>query len=104
MPFDFIKKTMMTGIGFALKTQSEIESLTKDFVEKTKMSEDEGRKFVDEMIDKYNEAKDNMQEQIDKGVKKAMDKVDVARKSDVEDLQKIIDELRKEISELKKVK
>ncbi len=42
---DLIKKTMLTGVGLALKTWDEVEDLAKELVEKGKMSEKEGKNF-----------------------------------------------------------
>jgi len=95
MPFEFMKKAMMIGIGIAMKTQSEIEEMTKDFVEKTKMSEDEGKKFIDDMVKKYDEAKKDMEKKIRDGVAEYMTKADIASKKELEELKKEVEELKK---------
>ena len=38
---ELIKKTMLAGVGLALKTWDEVEDLTKELVEKGKMGEKE---------------------------------------------------------------
>ncbi len=95
MPFEFMKKAMMIGIGIAMKTQSEIEEMTKDFVDKTKMSEDEGKKFIDDMVKKYEEAKKDMEKKIRDGVAEYMTKADIASKKELEELKKEVEELKK---------
>ncbi len=40
---DFIKKTMLTGIGIAMKTKDELEEWVKEIVKKGEMSENEGK-------------------------------------------------------------
>lgn len=95
MPFEFMKKAMMIGIGIAMKTQSEIEEMTKDFVDKTKMSEDEGKKFIDDMVKRYDEAKKDMEKKIRDGVAEYMTKADIASKKELEALKKEVEELKK---------
>jgi len=95
MPFQLMKKAMMIGIGIAMKTQSEIEEMTKDFVDKTKMSEDEGKKFIDDMVKKYEEAKKDMEKKIRDGVAEYMTKADIASKKELEELKKEVEELKK---------
>lgn len=95
MPFEFMKKAMMIGIGIAMKTQSEIEEMTKDFVDKTKMSEDEGKKFIDDMVKKYDEAKKDMEKKIRDGVAEYMNKADIASKKELDALKQEVEELKK---------
>lgn len=95
MPFEFMKKAMMTGLGLALKTQSEIEDMTKELIKKSKMSEDEGKKFVDDMMKKYDDAKKDMEQKIRDGVADYMAQADIASKKDLDALKQEIEELKK---------
>ena len=97
MPFEFIKKTMMTGIGMALKTQAEFEEMTKSFIDKSRMSEEEGRKFIDEMLDKYKESKQNMEKQIETAVKKIIEKTDLASNKDLKSLKDEVEKLKEQL-------
>lgn len=97
MPFELIKKTMMTGIGIALKTQAEFEEMTKEFIKKSQMPEEEGRKFIEEMLDKYQEARDNMESQIEKSVKNFLEKADIASNKELNALKKEVQKLKKKI-------
>jgi polyhydroxyalkanoate synthesis regulator phasin len=95
MPLEFMKKAMMTGLGLALKTQSEIEELTREMIKKSKMSEEEGRKFIDDMMKKYEDARKDMEKQIKDGIADYMSKADVASKKDLDALKKEVDKLKK---------
>lgn len=91
---DIIKKTMLTGIGLALKTWDEVESLAKELVDQSKMSEKEGRKFLDELQKKYEESQKKLEARVEKSVKQFLKKMDVVTRDDLK-------ALRREISELK---
>jgi polyhydroxyalkanoate synthesis regulator phasin len=96
---DFMKKYMMLGIGLAVKTKEEIEKLAKDAVKQGKMSETEGRKFMDDMFKRYDESKKVLEEKVDKLVEKSMKKAGLARQSEVEDLKKEIEALKEKLKE-----
>lgn len=98
MPFEFIKKSMMTGVGMALKTQQEFEEMTKSFIEKTRMNEEEGKKFISEMLDKYKEAKDKMEDQIESSVKKIFERTDLVTKKELQALKDEMAELKEALN------
>jgi len=95
MPFELMKKVMMTGLGLALKSQSEMEALTKDLIKKSKMGEAEGKKFVDDVMKKYDKAKKDMETTIRKGIADYMSSADIASKKEVESLKQEIKKLKK---------
>ncbi|MFZ5573351.1 MAG: phasin family protein [Thermodesulfobacteriota bacterium] len=81
--FDIAKKTMMTGIGFALKTKDEVEDWAKEFVTKGELSENEGEKFTNELLKRYEEARENMEQRIEKSVRDILKKLDVPSPEDI---------------------
>lgn len=95
---DLIKKTMMAGIGLALKTRDEVEDVVKDLVKKSSMSEQEGKNFLDELLGRYDEAKVKMEERVEKMVRDFLKKADVVTGDDLKALKKEIRELKKAIS------
>ena len=95
---DLIKKTMMAGIGLALKTRDEVEDLVKDLAKKGDMNEQEGKKFLDELLGRYDEAKVKMEERVEKMVKDFLKKADVVTGDELKALKKEIRELKKAIS------
>lgn len=84
---DFIKKSLLTGIGLALKTKDEATSIAKDISEKMKLSEEEGDKFMDDMMKKYDEMWDDLEKRIEKRVQAVIDRMDLAKKSDLKSLE-----------------
>lgn len=91
---DLIKKAMFTGVGIVALTKEKVEEIAEEFVEKGKLSEQEGKKFVDELLKRSDESKEAIRQQVDERVRQAMQKVDIARSSEVEDLKAQIRDLR----------
>jgi polyhydroxyalkanoate synthesis regulator phasin len=94
---DLIKKTMFTGIGFAALTKEKIEEIAQEFVDRGKLSEQEGQKIIQEMIDKSEESKEELKKQIDKTIGTTLEKMQLARASELEDLRTEVTLLKKKI-------
>ncbi len=96
---NIIKKSMLTGIGLALIAKDEIEDLAKELVNKGKMSENEGTKFLEDLQKRYDETQQKLEEKLQKAVKDFMKKADVVTGDELKGLKKEIRELKKAISE-----
>lgn len=95
---DLLKKTLLTGVGVAALTKEKIEELAKDFVEKGKISEQEGKIFVDDLIARSEESRDAFQKQVEKKVQSVLSKMDLARQSEVDALKVEIEILQKALN------
>ena len=95
---DMIKKTMMTGIGIALKTRDEVEELATELIQKGKMSEKEGQKLLNDILQRYEESKHKLETRVEGIVKNLLKKADIVTGDDLKGLKKEIRELKKAIS------
>ena len=95
---DLIKKTMMAGIGLALKTRDEVEDIARELSKKGSMSEQEGKKFLDDLLKRYDEARDKLEGRVEETVKKILKKMDIVTSDELKALKKEIRELKKAIS------
>jgi polyhydroxyalkanoate synthesis regulator phasin len=98
---DLIKKTMMAGIGLALKTRDEVEELARDLSKKGSLSEQEGKRFLDELLKRYDEAREKLEDRVEETVRKFLKKADIVTSEELKALKKEIRELKKAISEQK---
>ena len=94
-----IKKSMLTGIGLALIAKDEVEDLAKELVNKGKMSENEGTKFLEDLQKRYDETQKKLEEKVQRAVKDFMKKADVVSRDELKGLKKEIRDLKKAISE-----
>ncbi|TYB31674.1 MAG: hypothetical protein FXF47_03500 [Candidatus Mcinerneyibacterium aminivorans] len=97
---DFLKKTILTGIGIASLTGEKIKEIGKKIAEESKMSEEEGEKFVDEILKQSEKTKKNIEKKVDEYVKKSLDKLDIPNQDKVEKLEKRINKLEKKLKEI----
>ncbi|MDH4206860.1 MAG: hypothetical protein OEV45_15170 [Desulfobacteraceae bacterium] len=96
---NIIKKSMLTGIGLALIAKDEVEDLAKELVNKGKMSENEGTKFLEDLQKRYDETQKKLEEKVQQAVKDFMKKADVVTGDELKGLKKEIRDLKKAISE-----
>jgi len=96
---NIVKKSMLTGIGLALIAKDEVEELAKELVNKGKMSESEGSKFLEDLQKRYDETQKKLEDKVQRAVKEFMKKADVVTREELKGLKKEIRELKKAISE-----
>ncbi len=98
---EYLKKSLLTGVGLALRSKSEIEDLAKDFAEKSQMNQDEAKDFLKECQSKYEDAKSGFDKKIETTIEGILLKLDLPSRSDIQALNERIDDLSKKISDNK---
>jgi len=96
---DLIKKGILTGIGIGLMTKEKIRDFAKEAAKEAKLSEEEGRKLADEILNRSEETKQELEKKINDHIKEVLDNVGVATHEDLQKLEKKIDKLQKTIGE-----
>jgi polyhydroxyalkanoate synthesis regulator phasin len=95
---DLLKKSLLTGFGLALKTWDEVEDLAKELEKRGQMPREEGKKFLEELKKKYDEAQSKLEERVEKSVRDWLKKADIVTGEELKGLKKEIRELKKLIS------
>ena len=95
---DLIKKTLLAGVGLALKTWDEVEDLAKELVEKGKMTEKDGNKFIKDLQTRYEETQKKLEARVEKTVKEFLKKANVVTSDELKAVKKEVRELKKMIS------
>ena len=95
---DLIKKTLLAGVGLALKTWDEVEDLAKELIDKGKMSEKDGSKFIKDLQKRYEDTQKKLETRVEKTVKELFKKADVVTNDELKALKKEVRDLKKMIS------
>jgi len=95
---DLMKKTMLTGIGLALLAKDEMEELAREVVEKGKMTEKDGKKFLNDLHERYEDVQSKLEERVENAVKEFLKKADVVTADELKALKKEIRELKKAVN------
>jgi polyhydroxyalkanoate synthesis regulator phasin len=98
---DLIKKTLLAGVGLALKTWDEVEDLAKELIDKGKMTEKDGSAFVKDLQKRYEETQKKLEARVEKTVQDFLKKSNVVTSDELKAVKKEIRELKKMISSQK---
>ncbi len=90
----FIESVFLLGLGAASATRSGIESLSKDLVERGKMSQQEAQKFAQDLARRADESTKKLQDTASKGTSQAAGVVGFATKADISRLEGEIAEIK----------
>lgn len=99
--FEYLKKSLLTGVGMALRSKSEIEDLAREFAKKSRMSQDEARDFLKECEQRYEDAKTGFDKKMEKTIEKILLRLDLPSRSDIKALNDRIDALSKKLTDQK---
>lgn len=89
---ELIKKAFYTGLGAAELTREKIDELGRELADKGKLSESEVKKFVDEMLGKSQERKDQLKKQLERATEDVLKKMNLASRDDLDALEKRLSE------------
>ncbi|MBT3288235.1 MAG: hypothetical protein HN849_09295 [Victivallales bacterium] len=80
---DLLKKTAYTGLGLAYMTQEKVREVARDLSRKAKLSEEEGKRFAEELSAKSKEARNGLEERVASAVQKTLAKLNLPTAADL---------------------
>lgn len=95
-----IKKLLYQGIGIAAMTKEKLEKAVSELIHSNKISEDEGKKIVDDFSSNVDSKAKETEKKIRDVVSETIAKFRPATKSEVEELRKRIETLEKLVASL----
>ena len=95
--FEMVEKAVLTGLGAVSLTQKLAEELLKELKEKYKMSEEEGKQFVDKLQSLAKDGRTRVVEMAESEVRKAMDKAGLVTREEFDRLKARVEELERKL-------
>ena len=99
---ELLRKMGLFGIGVISLTQEKLEEFTQDMIKKGEMSREEGKKFVREVLSEKEKQIHELENKINEKVRETITKSGVVTKSDIEALERKIEELEKTVLSMTK--
>ena len=99
--FEYMKKSLLTGVGLALRSKKEIEELAKEFADQGKMDQKEGKKFMEDLMENYDEARAKFDKKVESTVEKILEKADIPRSSEIKELKEEIRGIKAMLADMK---
>lgn len=97
--FEYVKKSLLTGVGMALRSKSEIKELAEELSKSTQMNQAEAKDFLEECQHRYEDAKAKLDRRMEDTVEKILKRLDLPTRTDIRDLNTRIDDLVKKIED-----
>lgn len=91
---DLLKNVVYAGVGAAFLTRDKIEEVRGELVEKGKITKDEGKEFVDDLIKRSESAKDQLELWLTRQVEDRVNQLNLATTDEVADLRRQVEELQ----------
>lgn len=83
---DLLRKSILFGLGAIHLTKEKVEEFVNNLVKDNNLTEEEGKKLVQEVLDRTSEYKDKQYDSIRKTVEEVLKEMGVATKKDIDDL------------------
>ena len=90
---DMLKKSIYATIGIALMTREKAEEIGKKVAEEARLSEPEGRQFIEELLKRVHETRAAFEKLIDEKVDQALNNVNIPTSKQVEELERRVRKL-----------
>ena len=91
---ELLKNVVYAGVGAAFLTRDKIEELRNELVERGKLTAEEGKEFVDDLIKKSESAKDQLELWLNRQIEDRIKSLNLATADEVADLRRKIEELQ----------
>jgi polyhydroxyalkanoate synthesis regulator phasin len=97
--FNFLKKNFFTAIGLAVMTREKIEDIGKKIASEAKLSEIEGKQFVEELIKKTDETRFAIEKLVNEKIEVALKKLAIPTKHEIDLIENRVRKIEIKISE-----
>ena len=92
---NLFEKGIALGLGLAVKSKEQIESFVDELVKKGEIKKDESNELVAELVQKGEQAQRQLDEMIKERLKIILNELNVATKSEVDQLEKRVRDLER---------
>ena len=94
---DLFLRTVELGLGAATLTAETAQKVVNDLIGTGQVTREEGATLIDKLISMGHEQREQMTSLVEKATERAMARMDLARRSEVEALRKRVAELERQV-------
>ncbi len=95
---DLFKKFIYTGVGLVSQNAELLQKNVNELINKGKITEEEGRKVVDDLIDDTNGKKEEFEDRLKGVVNSVLAKLDLPSREEMKSMKTRIAELEEELA------
>lgn len=101
---DLIKNFLYTGIGMVALASEKVQSVVDDLVEQGKLSQEEGKKIVDDFFKTSESKREELENRIKKMTENLTGRLDFFSKEDADSVRDRLEELEDKLTESEPIK
>ncbi len=96
---NIIRKALYTGVGFVTIATEKVQDTVSNLVDNGKLSEEEGKKIVDDLISDIESKKEDFEGKVNSLVNKIVNTIDLPSRNDFSTLKARIKELEAQLAD-----
>ena len=100
--FELIQKTILAGIGAVTMTKEKVEELVDELIKRGEVTSEERPKIVQDLLARVEESERVLEEKLNKAVEKAIGRLGIPTKADLNALGKKIGRLTGKVDKMEK--
>ncbi|HON09873.1 MAG TPA: phasin family protein [Chitinispirillaceae bacterium] len=93
---DLLRKSIYAAVGLAMVTREAAEEIGRKIAMEAKMSEIEGKKFIDELIKRTDEARSSLEKLVNEKIESTLKKLNIPSRTELEDIKCRLSKLEKQ--------
>jgi polyhydroxyalkanoate synthesis regulator phasin len=90
---ELLKNMLYTGVGAAFLTRDKVDEIRKELVERGKLTKEEGKEFVDDLIKKSDCARNQLEIWLNRQVEERIQAMEFATSAELNELRNKVEEL-----------
>jgi len=91
---DLLTNAILMGVGMSVMAKERLEELAIQISKDARLSEEEGQKVINELLDQIKKSRKNMDELVIKLINETLTKLDVPTRAEFKDLERRVLELQ----------
>lgn len=99
---DYVKDLWSSAMDTISKSEQDVRKFVDQMIERGKITEEEGKKIVNELVEKLQEGRSKIESRASNGIDKTLHLINLPTKQDVEALSQKVTSLTRKVNKLKK--
>ena len=91
---ELFKNLIYTGVGAAFLTREKIDEIRKELVERGNLTREEGKEFVEDLLKKSDNARDQLELWINRQIEERIKGLNLVTADEVSELRRQVEELQ----------
>ena len=97
---NWMKQLLMVGVGTTSLVAEKLQEVSEQWIKEGKINPEQAREFVDDLMQKMQVEQGNLEEQMERQMRNAMQDLGVPRQNELDELRGRIDRIERQIREL----